>query len=394
MTDRGSDRIEALFARVAPLGRWLPGLVVALLLLELVSCATLGIHARLVRDDFPQGTPGDPRQTLDVYADADWAGEYFEEFARSYRTEYESYTEHRRRPNFRGKYINLDERARRRTVPDCSRSEPGDLQVFFLGGSAVWGTGARDEATLPSLLARRLCDAGVPARVTNFGESGYTNTQELIRLVLELRSGNLPDVAIFYDGVNDVYSSYQNGAAGLPQNVAGRRLRYGTPGQRTPNLIEASSSWRLATRLGSRIRYLAGGRGEIEPEPELDWKRIDADTLRVLEENLRMIRALGREYGFHSLAYWQPVLYTKDRWSEDESTRIDRDEAFGERYRSVTALVRGSESIRDLSDALDAYERSVFIDEFHISEEANEVIAAVVFEDVMGLLRPTGSPGT
>ncbi len=137
---------------------------------------------------------------IDVYADPDWVAEYFNEFTASYRTQYYSYVGYRRYPNFRGKYINLDEEALRRTVPDCSDRSANALRIFVSGGSAVWGTGARDEATIPSLLARKLCETGIPAKVTNFGESGYTNTQELIRLIVELRKEHIPDIVLFYDG--------------------------------------------------------------------------------------------------------------------------------------------------------------------------------------------------
>ena len=50
-----------------------------------------------------------------------------------------------------------------------------------------------------------------PVCVVNFGESGFVSTQGVIQLILELQSGNIPDLVIFYDGVNDVYAAYQSG---------------------------------------------------------------------------------------------------------------------------------------------------------------------------------------
>ena len=47
-------------------------------------------------------------------------------------------------------------------------------------------------------------------------------------LELELQRGNVPDVVIFYDGVNDVFSTFQNGASGLPQNEASRVEEFGS----------------------------------------------------------------------------------------------------------------------------------------------------------------------
>ena len=58
------------------------------------------------------------------------------------------------------------------------------------------------------------------------GESGYVNTQSLLALELELRGGNVPDEVIFYDGVNDVFSTFQNNEAGLPQNEQNRATEF------------------------------------------------------------------------------------------------------------------------------------------------------------------------
>ena len=67
----------------------------------------------------------------------------------------------------------------------------------------------------------------VSSAVTNFGETGYVSTQNLIALMLELRAGRRPDVVVFYDGVNDTYSAYSQQRAGLPHNESesGRRVQ-------------------------------------------------------------------------------------------------------------------------------------------------------------------------
>ena len=61
----------------------------------------------------------------------------------------------------------------------------------MLGGSSLWGFGARDDQTIPSLLARRLHDRGVQVEVKNLSDLGYVSTQEVIGLLRELQ-GRLP----------------------------------------------------------------------------------------------------------------------------------------------------------------------------------------------------------
>ena len=50
----------------------------------------------------------------------------------------------------------------------------------MFGGSTMWGTGARDACTIPSLLARALQGRGMSLEIINFGETGYVRTQEVI----------------------------------------------------------------------------------------------------------------------------------------------------------------------------------------------------------------------
>ncbi len=96
----------------------------------------------------------------------------------------------------------------------------------MLGGSSLWGFGARDDQTIPSLLARNLDQRGWRVELKNLSEIGYVSTQELIALVRELQAGYRPDVVIFYDGVNDTTSALLEGEAGLTTNEVNRRQEF------------------------------------------------------------------------------------------------------------------------------------------------------------------------
>ena len=48
----------------------------------------------------------------------------------------------------------------------------------------------------------------------------------IITLLLILQKGERPDVVIFYDGVNDTYSAFQQLRAGLPQNEFNREIEF------------------------------------------------------------------------------------------------------------------------------------------------------------------------
>jgi lysophospholipase L1-like esterase len=286
-------------------------------------------------------------------------------------------------------HVEIDERGLRRTWNADAESTQ---RVFVFGGSTAWGAGSRDEFTIPSLLAKDLArDPATRAEVTNFGQWAYVSTQELIALLLELQRGNVPDVVVFYDGINDAFSTYQNGRAGVPENEAWRRIDFESAGQ--------ALFYRVARR--SRIVQLVHRvRGATfdhwaPPEPAA-LAGLAQETIEVYARNHQFAEALAARFGFDVLYYWQPVIWTKkelsvyERSIAEESTReLPSLDAF---YRKVWAQVGAEATLaengrfRDLSGAFDDVSDSVFWDWTHITEDGNERIAREMSRDVSALL--------
>src|SRR4030042_2677597 len=158
----------------------------------------------------------DPRSQAEVYYNIPWVKDYFKELGESFKTKWKSYVYWRREP-FKGNYINIDDKGLRVTIG--SNNIPSGFnstyRIFMFGGSTLWGTGARDAYTIPSLLSKYLAKKGMNTKIANYGENGYVSTQEVIELLLQLQKENIPNVVIFYDGVNDIFSAYQHSIAGL-----------------------------------------------------------------------------------------------------------------------------------------------------------------------------------
>ena len=104
--------------------------------------------------------------------------------------------------DYQGNYINIADRARK----TYTAAGVGDdaTSVYMFGGSTMWGYGQRDLYTIPSQVARLAEEDGVPVRVTNYGQVASGIWQELVLLQQLLTEGHVPDVAVFYDGANDV----------------------------------------------------------------------------------------------------------------------------------------------------------------------------------------------
>lgn len=348
----------------------LVGIVIILLvLLELFSF--LALNTYISAYNFIKYGAKDSRVNIDVYKDKEWAPEYFQEEREVSKGEYYPYVGYRRVPNFNGKYINLDKESIRKTINPCLDNSKEKIKIFAFGGSTMWGTGSRDQGTIPSYLSQLLCEKGYNVEVTNFGESGYTNTQEMIRLQLELRKGNIPDIVIFYDGVNDVYSSFQNRIAGFPQNIENRKKEFNSKDKFNINGLFPN----FYKILGIVKRKLSKKR--------VSDKNLNVETAKVYINNIKIIRSLEDDFKFKSFFYWQPSIYTKKNLSEDEKTKINYDETLYLDYNMVSDLVNNmSNDVISLTSIFDSEERTIFIDWSHISEDGNLIIAQKMADDI------------
>ncbi len=105
------------------------------------------------------------------------------------------------------KYANKDWACGGITVKDNKRvtigqQYPFEKTVHVFGGSTVFGTGASDKYTIPSLLQSKLNDLDNSFRVINHGFASLVAIQQLQKL--SKTNVNEGDIVIFYDGGNDV----------------------------------------------------------------------------------------------------------------------------------------------------------------------------------------------
>lgn len=290
-------------------------------------------------------------------------------------------------------FINVSDgvRATHRTA---ARAGVPNRLVFLFGGSAAWGHGARDEATIPSWLARVAEEQGEPLDVRNYAESGWVNWQGITYLTQKLADGERPDTVIFYSGVNEILSGRQwpqvrhpvwDGEA-VPRAMTDWALERSRPLARVwDHYRNTSYLWSL---LVPRAPVLAAsrpiGRSELA-------KQLAADYLAARE----LVEQMGRAFGFKTLFAWQltvadkPALTAQERhyagwlprtpattpaiawWSMDAELK----ELYGEAGR----LVKEGGTI-DVTDALVHTTDTAFIDWMHTSEAGNERVARALYD--------------
>lgn len=170
------------------LWRGVPTVVGGLVLLVALDWAVGAAWDRVVGDDpgpvssvrplAAQDLPPaeDPRVDLPALADAPWADRYFAELETLDFT-YVPYIGPRERP-VQGRYVSSADGVRGSYEPAGLAADAPE--VWFFGGSTLWGEGQRDAHTIPSEIGRLAEAAGNPIRVRNFGVRGYTALQELL----------------------------------------------------------------------------------------------------------------------------------------------------------------------------------------------------------------------
>lgn len=336
-----------------------------------------------------------------------WRGDLEAEWARNNDARsamrWASYTYWRRRP-FAGRYINVDSNGIRRT-PQPPRPA-GACDVFMLGGSTMWGSNQRDSATIPAAVARALPAAGVAsAFVTNFGESGYVSTQEMIALELALRAGRRPAVVVFLDGINDIDAAIMNGRAGIPQNESLREAEFSMGRALTPWAPSLRDDARaagllagLALRRSLLLRRLVTA---VRPQrPVAVPHGLGAEVARIYAANQELVEALAARYGFVPFYFWQPSIATTAKTLTAYERAAFASAPAGQQRARATVFAAalhadgapmqrvGGARFVDITGLFDRERETVFVDHIgHTTEAANTTLADTIVAEIAPALR-------
>ncbi len=220
--------------------------------------------------------------------------------------EYDPLTQFKERAHA-GKWVNVDKHGFRLSKNNGPwPPDPKNLNIFLFGGSTTFGYGVADDQTIASHLQEFLAEQSQrQAKVYNFGAGYFYSTQERALFLNLLEQGTVPHVAIFIDGLNDLYftngqplptrSLQQFAEAGRPDPVAaGQGMRASLPVQR---LIDS-------------IKERIGGGRKKQAEPSIDSYNDTTKLTPVLTRyarNKRLIEAAARAFDVRPLFVWQPA---------------------------------------------------------------------------------------
>src|SRR6266851_6894879 len=148
--------------------------------------------------------------------------------------------------------------------------------------------------------------------------------------MLQLQSGNIPDLTLFFDGVNDIYAAYQSGRPDVHENfdqVAAKFEPRGVSKKRPLlELLESSSLHPLAVSLVTKLRQ------EVPSTPKFltyETMGIDAESLsnsiiQIYLSNYKIVNGLAQKYGFKSFFFWPPHINVGEKPLTTEEWELKR----------------------------------------------------------------------
>jgi len=348
-------------------------LIVLIIIIELLSFPALYVYRYFQRYEYH------PATNLVYYQQQEWGVDYWKEQSLYQSQIYSHYVGWRGEP-YNGNLINVDESGLRVT-PTSEETNPS-LSIFCFGGSTMWGYGAPDWGTIPAYLAENLNTRFQEESITvvNFGERSDFSSQEVIRLIQEIKHSNIPDIAIFYDGVNDVGWAYKNRQADIPYDMwdtfgaKSRETRY-----------RSLTSFFLNLNSVSQIRDFMST--HIEPKPYLGGEvdKLAYDVVSVYLQNIDIVNALSKQYGFDCYFFWQPSLYEESKPLVLEEQEIRRSIVPASGFESIDFrhtiynLIKSEAGTRDnlyyIANIFNDSQDFLFFDGAHIVPVGNKLVA-------------------
>ncbi len=201
------------------------------------------------------------------------------------------------------------------------------VNIFVFGGSTTLGGGVNDEETIPANLQELLRQAHEDSRihVYNFGVGAYFSSQEVTYFQNQLRYGNVPDIVIFIDGLNDFYfadgltaaSRYYRDSIMTINSLNERLGRSRGVGWHALELLRSLPLAKLGDRWIEPTTQIE--RIEKVPPTTADYDQIYTDgpsitdphqletIIRRYFANQRIASGVSEAFGIESVFIWQPV---------------------------------------------------------------------------------------
>jgi lysophospholipase L1-like esterase len=272
-----------------------------------------------------------------------------------------------------------------------AQKNQNEFRIFILGGSVAQGYGAStSNKKYYKILEKKLNDNKPEDIKKNFniisaGRLGYVSGQELALLingVLDFK----PDVTIHLNGANDVIAvSQYHESPGFPFYF-----------QSLKKALEASKLEKeLDQSLGESV-FLTDLKSMLKKYKTSSIDLTKKNIVRHYKRNMLASAQILKANGVDAYFFLQPLLQFKSKKSSEENkfSKTSRTQAikmWGSTYPLMgNSLKEISESTgikwKDLQNAFDAEEKTVFTDSVHLTDLGQALLANIIFEEIKSAL--------
>lgn len=330
-------------------------------------------------------TTSDPRAELPSYEDHELARKIYEEAAQI-GTRFVPFIEWQAKP-LQGEVITVGKEGDR--VWDSTSD--GAKVAHFFGGSTMFGSGSPDEETIPALFETQRREY----RAQNHGQSSYISRQNFERLINLMNEGERIDLAVFYDGANEVAvlcdkNNDLNGHA--QQRAMASALEVHQTDRAEPSFLDSLRSL-LVGRIQILVAHFIQPGGSEDGAAETDAESIfacaeDPTRARAVAETLlsnwKRARDLVSSSGGTFIGILQPVAYVGDPYLKHISDLTpglaSGYKDLGDQFDAVYPIIeeeirsRGWDWAHDLTTTFDR-ETPIYVDFAHVAPSGNRLIA-------------------
>jgi len=287
----------------------------------------------------------------------------------------------------------LNELGYRGPFPEKTK-KADEFRIFLLGSSAVM----LGSPSLSSLLQDIFKNAGHEnVKIYNFGSISSETGQSLARILYEMYDLK-PDLIVMYEGGNDIMDRFLvDPRPGYPYNF----VVYEKNPLLVSNHIEDYPLFSLMAMKSVIFRFKAKNfikknilkinqlRKEVGFGSE-QWKNTIVESYLT---NTQKAKVLSEAIGSGYLAIFQPLLCTKEIFTEQEKNYLQTDtknyclEMIHKMRQEIKDLQSNNFPILDYSEVFDQRNDQIFEDYIHIVDDANKIIAQKMYEDIQSINR-------
>jgi lysophospholipase L1-like esterase len=212
----------------------------------------------------------------------------------------------------------------------------------------------------------------------------------------------VPDLAVFYDGANELGAQFRSGPSDDPIHLQSRAIEDRLRTTRAEATEDPGPPLRrVAEAYGetSAIAYLLRSSPVEVPVPGLQpTARMEAPwpdqevgpeargraAARLHRRGVDLAASLGAGFGFEVASFWQPFIYSRDLEVVGEESVIGSWGTDPDSWRAAygEALAGMHPSVTDLSGAFAGVDEAVYYDFVHTNERGAEVVARAIYDQL------------